>query len=414
MKKILTAVILFSLLLSTGSEALWFQQSSPSSANFYSVVFNHGNENQVWICGSSGTILYSSNGGSNWTIQNSGTTNDLYSIVFMEIQGAPVYACGEGGIILRTSNNGAEWTSISSPVSQTLRDISDFNFVAVGDSGVIIKSINSGLNWFSVSSPVTKNLYAVALTFSGYAVGQDGTILAGISAGTSWSVLQSGVTNDLRGVPLFGSRDITVGDSGMILRSSNFGSSWFTQNSLTKKNINSTEYSVNNTSKIYCAGDSGVILKTTDSGVNWGFQNSGTFENLNSVFFYLDDNTGYAVGNNGTILKTTNGGGLISSVNKETETGNFGFYLNQNFPNPFNPQTKINYSLTKKYFVEIKIYDVLGNEMSTPVSEKQNPGSHSVSISTDDFSKNISSGIYFYSLVLDGNIAETKKMILLK
>ena len=409
-------LIYISLLIFTTLEADagWFQQNSGTSANLRSVIFNHGNENIAWACGENGTILYTSNGGINWVQQNSGTTADLYSIVFMEISEGPVYACGENGIILRTSNNGSNWNVIPSIVSVTLRDISDFNFVAVGDSGVILKSSNQGLNWYSLASPTTKNLYAVCASFSNYIAGQDGTILNGIGSGTIWSLGVSGVTNDLYGVPLFGSRDITVGEDGLILRSTNNGTNWYTQNSFTQRSIRSTEYSVNNTSRIYCTGDSGLILKTTDSGIHWGFQNSGTDRDLYSVFFYLDDNTGYAVGNNGTILKTTDGGGIITSVSGHSQNENIssGFILDQNFPNPFNPETVIRYSLIEDSFVSLKVYDVRGIEIATIVNRKQNRGVYNCQLSTVNYS--LSSGIYFYSLFANGKIVETKSMLFLK
>lgn len=402
------------LLNSFEADAGWFHQNSGTNVNLKSVIFNHGNENIAWACGDNGTIVYTSNGGANWNLQNSGTTADLYAIVFMEISGGPVFACGENGIILRTSNNGTNWNLIPSNVSVTLRDISDFNFVAVGDSGVILKSSNQGLNWYSLFSPTIKNLYAVSAVFSNYIAGQDGTILNGLGSGLNWSLGSSGVTNDLYGVPLFGSRDIAVGEGGMILRSTNIGANWFTQNSFTQRTIRSTEYSVNNTSLIYCAGDSGLILKTTDYGNHWGFQNSGTDKDLYSVFFYLDDNTGYAVGNNGTILKTTDGGGIITSLSGQSETENIpsGFMLYQNYPNPFNPATVISYSLSEDRFISLKIYDVRGNEIAALVNEKQNRGIYNYQFSTVSYP--VSSGIYFYSLIAEGEIIETKCMLLLK
>ena len=406
--------ISFLIFTSFEADAGWFHQNSGTSADLKSVIFNHGNENIAWVCGENGTILYTSNGGLNWIQQNSGTTAELYAIVFMEIKGGPVYACGDNGIILRTSDDGTNWNLIPSGISVTLRDISDFNFVAVGDSGVILKSSNQGLNWYQLSSPTLKNLYAVSSVFSNYIVGQDGILLNGIGSGTIWSVGTSGVTNNLYGVPLFGSRDIAVGESGLILRSTNIGANWFTQNSFTQRTIRSTEYSVNNTSRIYCAGDSGLIMKTTDYGNHWGFQNSGTDKDLYSVFFYLDDNTGYAVGNNGTILKTTDGGGIITSLSSQPETENIpsGFILNQNYPNPFNPATVISYFLSEDRFVSLKVYDVRGNEIAVLVNEKQNRGVYNFKFSTVSFQ--LSSGIYFYSLTLDGSLFEARQMLLLK
>ena len=402
------------LLISFEADAGWFQQNSGTNGNLKSVIFNHGNENIAWACGENGTIVYTSNGGVNWIQQNSGTTADLYAIVFMEISEGPVYVCGENGIILRTSNNGTNWNLIPSNVSVTLRDISDFNFVAVGDSGIILKSSNQGLTWYQLASPTVKNLYAVSAVFSNYITGQDGTILNGIGSGTIWSLGASGVKNNLYGVPLFGSRDIAVGEGGMILRSTNIGTNWYTQNSLTQKNIRSTEYSVNNTSRIYCAGDSGLILKTTDNGIHWGFQNSGTDNDLYSVFFYLDDNTGYAVGNNGTILKTSDGGGIITSNSNsghtEIEYKLSDFILYQNFPNPFNPVTNLGFGISDLGFVSLKVYNAIGYVVKTLINENKPEGRYEVEFNGEG----LPSGIYYYSLKINGILIDTKRMVLLK
>jgi hypothetical protein len=86
------------------------------------------------------------------------------------------------------------------------------------------------------------------------------------------------------------------------------------------------------------------------------------------------------------------------------------FKLDQNYPNPFNPKTVINYQLPYSSEVRIKIYNVLGNEIETLVNEKQNSGSYSV---TFDGSVYLS-GVFLYRLEVDGNIIDTKRMILLK
>lgn len=401
----ITLLIFF---LSTSAKSGWFQQSSGVSFNLHSVNFNHGNENHAWACGDNGTILYTSNGGINWIMQSSGTNNNLYAIVFMEIAKGPVFACGDNGIILRTSDNGNNWAVIESGVNVTLRDISDFNFITVGDSGVILKSSDNGFNWNRIFSPVQKNLFAVSASFSAYIAGEDGTILRGFNQGTNWNLLTSGITNDLLGVPLFGNTDIAVGERGLILRSTNIGVTWYSQNSMTVKNINSTEYSVNNTSRIYCAGDSGLILKTTDSGNQWWFQNSGSSENLNSIFFYLSDNTGYAVGNNGTILKTTDGGGVMTSI-EENNLYADNYSLNQNYPNPFNPSTNIDYEIPVAGHVMIKIYNLNGKEVASLVNEMQNPGKHSITFNANG----LPSGLYFLKFI-SGEFEQVKLMMFLK
>ncbi|MFZ1281941.1 MAG: T9SS type A sorting domain-containing protein [Ignavibacteriaceae bacterium] len=85
------------------------------------------------------------------------------------------------------------------------------------------------------------------------------------------------------------------------------------------------------------------------------------------------------------------------------------FVLEQNYPNPFNPSTSIKYTINSRKLVQLKIYDVLGNEVSTLVNDEKSSGVHTVHLNMD----NLSSGIYFYELKA-GNFIQTRKMILLK
>jgi hypothetical protein len=86
-----------------------------------------------------------------------------------------------------------------------------------------------------------------------------------------------------------------------------------------------------------------------------------------------------------------------------------GFVLNQNYPNPFNPSTTIEFNVPKSEFVELKVYNILGKEITTLVSKKLNQGNHTYTFNR----KNLASGIYYYQLVA-GEYREVKKMILIK
>ena len=85
------------------------------------------------------------------------------------------------------------------------------------------------------------------------------------------------------------------------------------------------------------------------------------------------------------------------------------YELKQNFPNPFNPTTNIQYSLPKASTVTLKVYDILGRLVQTLVKSEQNPGNYSVTFNAQNFS----SGVYFYQLQA-GGFTETKKLMLLK
>jgi hypothetical protein len=83
--------------------------------------------------------------------------------------------------------------------------------------------------------------------------------------------------------------------------------------------------------------------------------------------------------------------------------------LEQNYPNPFNPRTTIQYAVNSRQFVNIKVYDVLGTEITTLVNKQLPAGNYKITFDAAE----LPSGIYFYQLRV-GNFIETKKMILLK
>lgn len=108
---------------------------------------------------------------------------------------------------------------------------------------------------------------------------------------------------------------------------------------------------------------------------------------------------------NGVVLEDP---GLVTDLQKEELTPSE-YTLSQNFPNPFNPSTKINISLPEKSLVSLKIYDLLGKEVAELVNEELSAGKHSVEFNATA----LPSGMYFYNLKA-GTFSETRKMTLLK
>ncbi len=134
---------------------------------------------------------------------------------------------------------------------------------------------------------------------------------------------------------------------------------------------------------------------TSNSQKNYSFEdkniNNGTYE------YRLKQ-----IDNNGQFKYSSTAKVLINSIPKV-------YALNQNFPNPFNPSTKISYQISKSEFVSLKVYDILGNEVSTLVNEKKSPGNYEINFDASS----LSSGVYFYQIKA-GNFVQTKKMTLIK
>lgn len=85
------------------------------------------------------------------------------------------------------------------------------------------------------------------------------------------------------------------------------------------------------------------------------------------------------------------------------------YLLEQNYPNPFNPRTTILYQIAEQGIVELKVYDSLGQLISTLVNKEQSPGHYKAFWNAE----NVASGIYFYQLKC-GNFSEIKKMLFIK
>jgi hypothetical protein len=100
--------------------------------------------------------------------------------------------------------------------------------------------------------------------------------------------------------------------------------------------------------------------------------------------------------------------GLPLSVQSESDGSPHQYYLNQNFPNPFNSNTKFSFSLPQSGFTSLKLFNILGEEVATIISEELRSGLHE----KDWDASGYPSGIYFYRLH-SGNFNATKKLILL-
>ncbi len=98
----------------------------------------------------------------------------------------------------------------------------------------------------------------------------------------------------------------------------------------------------------------------------------------------------------------------ITSIEDNTNL-NLDFKLEQNYPNPFNPITTITYKIGKQSLVTLKVFDILGKEVTTLVNEVKSPGSYIIKFDGNE----LSSGIYFYELKTE-NFTSIKKLMLMK
>ena len=213
------------------------------------------------------------------------------------------YVVGDSGLILRTSNRGNTWLPYQTTrVPWNLRGINLINFTkawAVGDSGTILKSTRVKV-WDPKVSPEElpkANFTSCAfVNDTGWVVGENGSIAFTKTGGNTFS----------KQFPPQGRAN------------TNFNDVFFG-----KGRAPSIDLNIYKPQEGYIVGDSGLILKTTDNGVHWICQESGTTKNLHKIFM-LDSLNGIIVGDSGLILKTTRGGDnspKISIMPRELQFG---------------------------------------------------------------------------------------------
>lgn len=127
----------------------------------------------------------------------------------------------------------------------------------------------------------------------------------------------------------------------------------------------------------------------------------------NTTYYYTVFAQNSSRSSSGQILHfTTSSATAVEEINKSVPIE---YVLHQNFPNPFNPVTSIEFSLPKSSYVTLTIFSTLGTQIQTLINQKLSPGTYRAQWDTID----VPSGVYFYHLVA-GSFAETKKMLLLR
>jgi photosystem II stability/assembly factor-like uncharacterized protein len=406
------------------SQSGWFPLFSGTNSTLYSCSFP--NINTGYVVDYSGEFLKTTNGGLNWSINTYIANGHLTSVYFLDINTG--YICGDSSVstgnlyfIIKTTNGGDSWSRLYQTSNTSFNSIYfyDLNFGYTTTWIGILRTSNGGVNW----SQILINVYPVTSIFfptsdTGYltlgtVVLDVGYIYKSTNSGLNWSNVNT-TSIPLNSVYFLNSSTgyAAGGDFHLyplIINTTNGGINWQTQVSNQQYSDIYTDIVFTDSTTGYCSGYG--ILKTTNKGINWNYQISSN--NIIYKLSMLNSTTGYAVGINGTILKTTTGGDPvgIKPMNNEIPKS---FSLSQNFPNPFNPKTRIKFDVTsnvKREMSNVKliVYDILGQEVATLINQQLKPGTYEIEWD----GTNYPSGVYFYELTTE-NYSATKKLILLK
>jgi hypothetical protein len=204
------------------------------------------------------------------------------------------------------------------------------------------------------------------------------------------------------------SGDVLCGDGGgffvgpgSVYRSSDNGNNW-SQTSITNRSV--IAIIATSISTIYAGTDNGIYV-SYDNGQTGEQINSGLTES--TVHSLCLDKNGYLfAGTPDGIFRSVQS---VTTCIEEMERLPSNFLLNQNHPNPFNPSTKISYSIPERSNVSLKVFDLLGSEVSELFNGEIEAGSYEINFDA----LLLPSGVYFYQLKA-GDYRETKKMILLR
>jgi photosystem II stability/assembly factor-like uncharacterized protein len=386
------------------------------------------------------------------------TSCNLNNILITDIESddfGNIYACGFlGAGIFRSTDQGLNWINVSSGlISQnvfSLKYINDENILYAGttDSG-LYKSTDLGETWIYADLPEwvadlekSSNDYLLAVTVT------DGVYRK--SSSSNWEkVSDSMVGRDVYSIFINDVADIFIGTDAHIFKSSDNGNTW-AQKDAGINNIGVFwDFSTDNSGNLYaCDGGgfwtgAGRVYLSSDNGENWDAvaitnRSSNSIITMPPQTIYVATDSGVYVSydsglsgekiNSGLTLLSTlslevdlnnylyvsTAAGVFRSINPITSVNNSdflpaSFVLSQNYPNPFNPTTVISYQLPVSSDVELKVYDILGNEVATLVDEYKPAGSYEVEWDAS----HLSSGIYFYQLRTEKYI-ETKKMNLMR
>lgn len=414
MKKLILLELFFLFIATTfrsDNPPGWFQQQLPVNGDMRDVFFLDSLNG--WVVLSTGYILKTNNGGNNWVVQED-SAGSLYAVQFLDSQTGYVLGIGSNsGVIYKSTNGGTNWCLFHnfSPAGLFV-DMSfinrDTGWVASRDpfDGGVFRTTDGGLTWVRQVSYFGENPFTVFFynKDKGWITNNSRKVYATTDGGTSWNLIF--ISPNGIGSVYFINEDTGWLGAAPIFRTTNGGSNWVAS----KSEIGAGKLHFVSDSIGWGGVDFLVVPKTTDGGVTWFYQNSPINSNENITAF---DNLNAWSGRLG-LAHTTDGGG-ISSITSNAELVADYFSLDQNFPNPFNPDTKIHYELKVKGKVTLSIYNSAGVLIKTIVDEFQNPSAYSVSFDGSD----LPSGIYFYRLDFVGIKStefynESRKMMLIK
>jgi len=391
-----------------------------NDVNFYNTQYG-------MVAGNGGQVWKTTDSGNSWvTISNLGNTTGQNSIAMIDSITALVAG---SSIINKTTDGGTTWTPITpgvplGPMSRIRMQSQSVGYMIGGSgtsqTGYVFKTTNAGNTWTNMNFPFsTTMLYNIAFrSDSEYVVvGYSGGVFHTKNDGGTWTQINLGLLNVVQsqviGAAFIGPDTVIVGGNGSSVVKIALEPIVPVELTSLSASVNPDNISIIWTTATELNNRGFDVERKLASSNNWevvGFvEGSGTTTESKS---YVYQDYDVVTGQYNYRIKQIDFDGNMTYYNL-AETVVFGapdrFELSQNYPNPFNPNTTISFSIPQKSDVSVKIYDILGNEVTTLVNETREAGRYNVNFNASNYS----SGVYFYTIKA-GNFNETKKMTLLK
>jgi len=360
--------------------------------------------------------------GTSWTRILYYSTDKNYAGVVLAGSGTNVCVGTDSGRVYLY--NGSSWINarIAGTNSAVLSlAISDTNIFAGTDSAGVFLSTNNGTSWNSVNNGLT-NLSVSSLAVSGanlFAGTDGGGVFRSTNNGTIWTAVNNGLTNMNVWTLTVSKTNLYVGTGGSgvykrpladfisvstpILTSPVNGAIGVSTNSTLNWNASSGAISY----RLQLSTNSGFSPLLIDSSGITGtsYSVSGLAKNASYYWRVSAANAG-GTSSYSSMSNFTTGTTSVDQVSSKVPTT---YDLAQNFPNPFNPNTTIQFSLPKATHVSLKIYNNIGQEVALLVSQHLSAGIYTAELNA----VSLPSGVYYYRLQA-GSFTETKKLVLLR
>jgi photosystem II stability/assembly factor-like uncharacterized protein len=383
-------------------------------------------------------VLKTTNGGYNWNIVLTATHNVGLRIHDFKTLNKDTVFVGAYWNIYKTYNGGQNWSIINIPayfVWSLFVLNTDTMWYACPTPNGLYRTTNGGISWQQQmyyipgvnGYPQSIYMYDRNMGFVGT---DNGELLKTTNSGVNWVLISTGM-NWLTNIYFIDSLKGFIANV-QLYKTTNGGLNWLLQSLPTipegnytnkyVKNfsfVNDTIYTVFSTVEYPNNQNRAVIYKTTNCGINWGYQIPDTSFNLITIPFtkFVNGLHGWCYRYNPDGIVTYTGGDttIYTGINNNITAISKDFILFQNYPNPFNPVTSIKYKVSRHgvsstFNIKIIVFDITGKEIKTLLDKKQTTGTYEVKFD----GSNLSSGIYFYSLLVDGVRINTKKAILIK